>query len=303
MHYTQPEPTTIRQPDTLAPVSPGLQISAGLALNLMSWAIAWGGPEPLRYHTFFPLWLGFIILIDGLTRVISGTSLFQRLGFRSVLLFLYSIPIWWIFEAANSRLDNWVYVLPHPYSWLAYRAEASLAFSTVAPAIFVVSEFVRAVLIKEPVRLIRIAPNRTGLLVISAAGALLFVATMIWPSVLFPMVWISLFFAVDPIVRVLGGRSISGWVAEARWDPVIVLFIGALICGFFWEFWNFWSMPKWTYRIAYADWFRIFEMPAPGYGGYLPFALEVFAFVALADRLLGTGIMGAVRIGRANNAE
>jgi hypothetical protein len=303
MHYTQPDPTTLNRPDTLAPISPSLQVTLGLALNLLSWAVSWGGPEPLRYHAFFPLWLGFIIVIDGATRLISGTSLFQRLGIRSILLFLFSTPIWWVFEAANNRLDNWVYILPHHYSWLAYHAEASLAFSTVAPAIFVMAEFVRSVLIRGQVRWIRIAPDRTGLLAISTSGVLLFVATMIWPNVLFPMVWISLFFAIDPIVRLLGGRSVSGWVADARWDPVVVLFTGALICGLFWEFWNFWSMPKWTYQIAYADWSRLFEMPVLGYGGYLPFALEVFAFVALADRVLGTGIMAAVRFDRANNAE
>ena len=79
----------------------------------------------------------------------------------------------------------------------------------------------------------------------------LFVATMIWPDVCSRFVWISLFLAVDPIVQLLDGRSISGAVARGRWDPVLVLFIGTLICGFFWEFWNFWSMPKWTYRIEY----------------------------------------------------
>ena len=280
-------------------LSPKAQIAIGLAINVPSWIVAWFGPSPLRYHTFFTLWLGFIIAIDGLTRLISGTSLFQRLGRRSIALFLVSIPIWWIFEGANDRMGNWVYILPRHYSWLQYRAEASLAFSTVAPAIFVLAEFVRAILWKGEVRWLRLAPSRTGLMAISAGGAAMFVAVMIWPDVLFPFVWISLFLAVDPFVQVIGGRSISGTVACGRWDPVIVLFVGTLICGFFWEFWNFWSMPKWTYQIAFADWFRLFEMPLLGYGGYLPFALEVFAFVGLVDRLLGLGIMNAIRFDRA----
>jgi hypothetical protein len=286
--------------DSPVQLSPKTQIAIGLAINIPSWIMAWFGPAPFRYHTFFPLWLGFIIAVDGLTRLISGTSLLQRLGWRSIALFLVSIPIWWIFEGANDRLGNWVYTLPRHYPWLEYRAEASLAFSTVAPAIFVMSELVRATIVTGRIRWIRITPGRRGLLTISAAGGALFVATLIWPGVLFPFVWISLFLAVDPLVQVLGGRSISGAVARGRWDPVIVLFIGTLICGFFWEFWNFWSMPKWTYQIEYADWFRLFEMPVLGYGGYLPFALEVFAFVALADRLIGLGIMSTIRFDRAN---
>jgi len=281
-------------------LSPKTQIAIGLAINVPSWLVAWLGPEPGRFHTFFPLWLGFIIAIDGLTRLKTGTSLFQRLGRRVIALFLVSIPIWWVFEAANGRLGNWVYMLPRHYPWLEYRAEASLAFSTVAPAIFVMSEFVRATVLTGKVRWLQITPGRTGLMLISAGGMALFIATMIWPNVLFPFVWISLFLSVDPIVQLLDGRSISGAVARGRWDLVLVLFIGALICGFFWEFWNFWSMPKWTYRIEYADWFRIFEMPVLGYGGYLPFALEVFAFVALADRLLHIGIMNAIRFDKAN---
>lgn len=276
-------------------ISPKTQIAFGLTLNLLSWAVAWTGPEPVRYHTFFPLWLGVIVAIDGVTRWISGSSLFQRAGFRFVWLFAFSIPIWWIFEAANHRLENWVYVLPRDYSWLQYHAEASLAFATVAPAIFVMTEFVGTVLIKKPVRWIRIDPTHPQLMLISSGGLALFAATMLWPAVLFPFVWISLFLTVDPVVRLLGGTSISGAVSEGRWELVLRLFAGTLLCGLFWEFWNFWSMPKWTYQIPYADWFRVFEMPILGYGGYLPFGLEVFALVALADRLLGTGLMRSVR--------
>jgi hypothetical protein len=79
---------------------------------------------------------------------------------------------------------------------------------------------------------------------------------------------------------------------------VLVLFTATLVCGFFWEFWNFWSMPRWTYHIAYADWFRIFEMPVLGYGGYLPFGLEVYTLFALADRLCGLGLGAHIRFDR-----
>jgi hypothetical protein len=41
--------------------------------------------------------------------------------------------------------------------------------------------------------------------------------------------------------------------------------------------WNFYSYPKWIYHIPYVDFWHIFEMPILGYGGYLPFALELYA--------------------------
>ncbi len=52
---------------------------------------------------------------------------------------------------------------------------------------------------------------------------------------------------------------------------------GALVCGWFWEMWNYWAFPKWQYFIPYVDFAHIFEMPLLGYGGYLPFGLEVYA--------------------------
>jgi hypothetical protein len=43
--------------------------------------------------------------------------------------------------------------------------------------------------------------------------------------------------------------------------------------------WNYWSFPKWIYLIPYVDRPKLFEMPLLGYGGYLPFALEVYAAI------------------------
>jgi hypothetical protein len=263
-----------------------------------SWVVAWSGPEPFRYHTFFPLWLGYIIAIDGLAQMVSGTSLIQRLRFRFLWFFAISIPIWWLFEAANDRLENWRYVVPHEYSWLAYHAEASLDFSTVVPAIFVTAELVRSTVMQRPIRWIRIDPGPEALGAISGLGAALFTATMFWPDLLFPFVWISLFLFVDPIVRSLGGRAISRPLAAGRWDPIVVLFLATLICGFFWEMWNSRSMPKWTYQIDYADWLRVFEMPLLGYGGYLPFGLEVFSLVMLADCVFRLGLSKGIRFDR-----
>jgi hypothetical protein len=66
-------------------------------------------------------------------------------------------------------------------------------------------------------------------------------------------------------------------VREGRWDTVLVLFAAGLVCGWFWELWNVFSMPKWVYQVPFVGWLKLFEMPILGYGGYLPFALEVFA--------------------------
>ena len=61
------------------------------------------------------------------------------------------------------------------------------------------------------------------------------------------------------------------------WRTVISLSLGALVCGLFWEMWNYYSFPKWFYHIPQLGFWHIFEMPLLGYGGYVPFALELYA--------------------------
>jgi hypothetical protein len=67
---------------------------------------------------------------------------------------------------------------------------------------------------------------------------------------------------------------------------VLVLFTAGLICGFFWELWNWGSLPKWLYDVPFANRPTLFEMPLLGYGGYLPFALEVYAAYHLLHWLI-----------------
>ena len=45
-------------------------------------------------------------------------------------------------------------------------------------------------------------------------------------------------------------------------------------------------MPKWVYHIPYVGEPKLFEMPVLGYGGYLPFALEVYAVVQMVNLLV-----------------
>jgi hypothetical protein len=263
------------------------QLVYGVLLVAVAWPLAWFGPEPYSQYTFFPLWLGYILAVDGLTAHRSGTSLMLRDGMRFALLFIFSVPLWWLFEFANRFLQNWSYVQARHYDTLAYVALASLAFSTVMPAIFVTAELYRTFRPFAPMRRwIKIAPSRPGLIAIGAVGLLLFAGSLVFPAVLFPFVWIGLFLLVDVINAVTGGKSLAAQAAERRWDTVVVLFAAGITCGVFWEMWNYWSLPKWVYDIPYASHPKVFELPLLGYGSYLPFALEVYAFYNLLHTLV-----------------
>jgi hypothetical protein len=63
--------------------------------------------------------------------------------------------------------------------------------------------------------------------------------------------------------------------------------------------WNYWSLPQWYYTVPHVGFGKVFAMPILGYGGYLPFALEIFAvhhFARLLTRRLHLFPAGYVRI-------
>ncbi len=259
----------------------------GVVLVAAAWAVSWFGPPPLRYHTFFPLWLGYILIVDGLTFARAGESLLSTRRGRWPLLFLLSVPLWWLFEGANRFLGNWRYVLPYDYDPVHYALLASLAFSTVLPAIFSTASLLRTFpLFAAPRRWLRLDPSPAGLVAIAALGGGLFAASLLLPRYAFPFVWVGLFLLLDPVNRLLGWNSLAAEVARGRWDTVLVLWAAGLCCGVFWELWNWRAMPKWIYEVPYAGEPKLFEMPLLGYGGYLPFALEVFAAYGLLHGVL-----------------
>jgi hypothetical protein len=86
----------------------------------------------LRTHLlFFPLWLGYALLVDALVLRQRGTSILTRSPKDFALLFVYSAPAWWLFEAFNLRTHNWHYLGGERFSPLAYFFLTSLSFSTV----------------------------------------------------------------------------------------------------------------------------------------------------------------------------
>jgi hypothetical protein len=108
-------------------------------------------------------------------------------------------------------------------------------------------------------------------------GGVMLLLTLLWPRWFFPLLWGSLFCLIEPLNHRLGRRTLLADLARGDWRPVISLSLGCLLCGFFWEMWNYHAYPKWIYRIPYADWLPIFEMPLAGYLGYLPFSWELFS--------------------------
>jgi hypothetical protein len=260
----------------------------GLGLTSVFWVLNWSLPGIHTQWTFFPLWLGFCLSVDALTLYRTGTSLLTRSWRKYIGLFLISAPSWWLFEAVNLRLQNWVYIGTEEFSSLSFGLWSSLNFTIVIPAVFGATELVSSFaffhkLKKGPA----IGEGLATTVAFFLAGWIMLAMLLVWPKIFFPFVWISIFFILAPINIWLGYRSLTQWVKKGNWRPVYSLWGGVLLTAFFWEMWNYFSYPKWVYHVPWGGWLKIFEMPLLGYGGYLPFALELFALYHLVAGLLG----------------
>ena len=257
----------------------------GLLLIAIFWYLSWA-LDGLRSHlTFFPLWLGYILAVDGLIYKRKGTSLFSRNLTGFILLFIISIPLWWLFELFNSVLQNWHYEGREYFSDTAHALYASLSFSTVLPAVFESAELV-ATFSQRKFRLPRWKTGRKLPVIFFISGWIMLMLLLTWPKIFFPFVWISVYFIVEPVNNWLGFKTLLQQTEKGNWRPVWNLWIGVLICGFFWEMWNYFSYPKWIYDLPYLNAPKIFEMPLAGYLGYLPFSLELFALFNLFAGIL-----------------
>ena len=115
----------------------------GLLLLAVCWPLNWTLPGLRTAYLFFPLWLGYILVVDALVWWRAGTSLWTRSRKGFVLLFILSAPAWWLFEIINRRTANWEYLGAGTFTPLEYYALCTLSFSTVMPAVFETAELVR----------------------------------------------------------------------------------------------------------------------------------------------------------------
>lgn len=233
---------------------------------------------------FENLWFGTILLLDWAAQRWRGFSPLRASPLPVWTLFPLSSALWWLFEGYNAVVGNWEYVGGEAYSPLTYVLKSSLAFSTVVPAVRAMAGLVggREAVGAVPPAVWRPGPGwfATGL----ALGAL----PLLLPRWAYPLVWVGPFLVFDGLSAWLGGPSLVGaWRTGRRERALWAWPLAALLCGFLWETWNAFGWPRWIYHIPppFGLWPRLWAMPLPGYLGYLPFGLEVWAFERLAATL------------------
>ncbi len=254
---------------------------AALTWTLAWWALAWTRWtwfEPLQRYTFFPLWLGFIVSVNAAIHGRLGSCLMVRAPRQWLLLFGVSAACWWAFEWLNRFVRNWHYLNVEDVGALEYFLHATLCFSTVLPAVAGVAEWLGSharwnARVQRGPRWAWLARRDTAV-VLAVLGCASLVATGLQPQWFYAALWVSPL-ALQIAATVLSGRL--SWVhelARGDWQRVATWMIAALVCGFFWELWNWQSVAKWIYTVPGVERWHLFEMPALGYAGYLPFGLE-----------------------------
>jgi hypothetical protein len=258
-----------------------LQLVVGLAVCGFGWATSLAGVEPIRGYWFEFVWAGYILAGDAVVWGRVGRSLLHGGGWRTAALFALSVPVWWAFEIANWRLENWRYVGTTAYGGQAFVLLKTLAFAFVLPALATSRDLLRS-FVRFPHPPAVPLPSWTApALVVSglACVPLLY----LFPDRAFPLVWVAPWCVLDGVAELRGRRpNVLALVREGRAGPVLLVAVAGLGTGILWELWNWGAVPHWDYRIPYVGFLSLFAMPVLGYLGYPPFALVADALVRTA---------------------
>jgi len=264
----------------------------GVFLILATWVLAWNRFQffkEMQRFTFFPIWLGYILAVNGLTCRRQRSCLLLSRSRFFLALFPLSGLFWWYFEYLNRFVQNWHYLGNGTISAPEYIIHASICFSTVLPAVLSTHE-----LLATSVRLNSafsgwhrfISPGKKGVGLFLLAGSLLSLSLLaVFPDYLFPLVWISPLLVIVGLQLATGQSTLFSELEQGNWRHIVLPALAALICGFFWEMWNWKSLAHWQYSVPFVHRYQVFAMPFLGYAGYLPFGLECMAVAALLEKM------------------
>ena len=270
----------------------------GLLIIVVSEILIFSGVKFVS-QWFTPIvWTGYILLMDQVNERLGGWSLMAHRRSEFALMVLLSIVCWVIFETYNLHLKNWEYLnLPHN-PWVRHLGYG-VSFATIFPGIFQTYYFLdnvnlfRKLKSKSPRRL------RGSFGYLETIGLVFLLLPLFLEEsdarYLFGMVWIGFVLLLEPLNYRLGFRSIIREIERGNYSTMSNLLATGVICGILWEFWNYWAFTRWIYTLPFPTGFKIFEMPALGFLGFFPFAIECYAmfnFYSLREDLGGPTVTG-----------
>lgn len=279
-------------------------ILVSLAAILTAWVLLLLQVDPVPTWFYVFAWYPTLVLLDALGTRLDGrpTALWRR---PMLYVFLWSPAVWFCFEVANFRLQNWYYVLLPHAAWERWSGIV-ISFATVVPAVLLAERLLDAGGLfrrgQGPVLKIRSWELTCAI----AAGLGMGVLSLAYPRLFFPLIWGAVFLIVDPLVfRRQPSMSLLGDLARGYWGRVGRILLGGLGIGLLWENYNFWARGKWIYTVPWLEELKLFEMPPFGFVGFPVFALEAWSMYAglcvlgVAAPLTGAAVLKPGRVGTA----
>ncbi len=257
----------------------------GLLTILISETLLFAGVKWVRIF-FTPLvWTGYILLVDAIVFKIKGQSWISGKGRTFLLMVPLSAGFWYLFEFFNLFLKNWAYQgLPAP--WIT-AIGMTWAFATIGPGMLETTDLLESIgAFKLRMRGFTVPRSVLYVLIIIGAGCL--ISILITPPriaryLAIPL-WLGFILLLDPINYIKGHKSLLKQCETGDLQHLSCLFVGGLICGFLWEFWNYWAATKWVYQLPYMAGPKLFEMPLLGYLGFPALALDYYVLYSFVLR-------------------
>lgn len=287
-----PDPRRDRRPGRPAVRRRGRRLSlacgALLAAGILLSAARVG---PFGVWSYHASWYPLLGLLEGAYAWRYGRhALFRSAGF-ALSLFLWSAPLWFVFEALNLRLADWFYVRV-PRAPGLQLAGYVLAFATVLPAVYLPYRWLEALGVASGLQGKPVPLGRGGRRAVAGSGALCLALPLWRPEAFYPLVWVGPALLLAPWNRRRRpGESLLGDLERGRYDRIGRLLLAGLAAGFLWEGMNAFAASRWIYTVPGLERGKLFEMPIPGFLGFPVFALGCYAaYSALVS--LGVAVPG-----------
>lgn len=273
--------TAVAAPPDPRPFQSALLLLSGPLFIAAAFALMLRRVEPVTTLFYLCAWYGIIWTLDRLIQRREGRSLIARCGPAFLLVLFWSAVLWYGFELINFRLRNWYYVFV-PENPVVQTLNAILSFATVLPGLLWLEHYLG---------LRRVASGWRGppwhlttgrLKLLQAAGLVGLALVLLWPRFFFPLTWIAIILLLAPVEHRGLPDGLLRQLERGDYGPMTRQLLAGLIAGVLWEFFNYWARVKWIYTVPFFEDLKLFEMPAAGFLGFPPFAVEC----ALVYRLL-----------------
>ena len=217
---------------------------------------------PLADYTYPIVWWGLLLIVDNYNRRRRGLSLWHGNTRHFLLITLpVSVLFWLLFELMNLPSPQWRYKggIDNLHAQVLF---GFIAFTTVIP-IMAESYWLLAGRFCLPSAFASwFRRNKTASILIGLAlAAIPFFNSVFWFN---QGIWLAPAFILLPFSEV---RS-----CEQPRKFIKGVILSGLLAGFFWELLNYWARTHWEYLILPGA-PHLFQMPLPGYLGFIPFAL------------------------------